>query len=115
MIIFLQYAMPMETRHATNMQTFHMMITLDMLILMMCYTEFVPEPETRSDLGYVQIAMLSVFAATTLLPLLYTSLRKVILHCIRCKNRCCSKKKKEKAILVVSAAEPLAQIQQSIA
>ena len=50
-IILLHWAKPMESTFDTYIETFNEIITLITLYLMMCFTDFVPDEQRRSELG----------------------------------------------------------------
>ena len=58
MIIFLQWFRPLESDFATNMETFNEICTLLVLYLLMCLSDFVPDPTVRSECGKVYIALI---------------------------------------------------------
>lgn len=59
MIIFLQWGQPLETRFATNMETFNECTTLFVLYVVLSFSDFVGEPETRNQMGFVLIGIIS--------------------------------------------------------
>lgn len=62
MIIFLQWTRPFESNFATNMETFNEVVTLLTLYLMMCFTDFVPDPAIRSECGKIFIGIICAYA-----------------------------------------------------
>ena len=48
MIIFLQWVRPYETNFATNLETFNEVLNMFTFYLLMCFSDFVGEAETRS-------------------------------------------------------------------
>ena len=50
-VIYLQWYKPLESRFANNIETFNEMTALALTYFLFCFTDFVPEPETRNDLG----------------------------------------------------------------
>jgi len=62
-IILLQLGQPMETSFANSRETFNEYFNLHILYLLMTFTPFVPEPETRHSLGFVYIIEVCLFVA----------------------------------------------------
>ena len=50
-IILLHWAKPMGSTFDTYIETFNEIITLITLYLLMCFSDFVPDEERRSELG----------------------------------------------------------------
>ena len=59
MMIFLQWSEPLESKFATNMETFNEFTTLNVLYLVMCFSDFVGDAITRNKMGFVFIGILS--------------------------------------------------------
>ena len=51
MVIFLQLYKPLESNFANNIETFNEATVILMTYFLMCFTDFVPDAETRSELG----------------------------------------------------------------
>ena len=58
----LQWWKPMEDKFATNMETFNECTIIILLYTMMMFSDFVGEPETRSTVGIIYIAIVCLFA-----------------------------------------------------
>ena len=81
-IIIVGWVQPFESKLANRLETFTECITLGTLYLLMLFTDFVPESETRYALGFVFIALVLLFAAvhmTVLVIVSYKSLRSCII------------------------------------
>ena len=79
------------------METFNEVITLLVLYLLMCFSDFVYDPTMRNECGKAFIAIVILYALVHLTLLFKDVIAKLILSCrkrlIRCKK---SKKKSEK-------------------
>ena len=62
MIIFLQWHRPLESNFITNIETFNEVITLNTLYLMMCFSDFIPDPVIRAQCGKAYIALIIFYA-----------------------------------------------------
>ena len=51
MSIYLQWFKPLESNFANNIETFNEVTTIVLTYFLLCFSDFVPEPETRSELG----------------------------------------------------------------
>ena len=51
MLIYLQWYRPFENDAANNIETFNELTVIFLTYFLFCFTDFVPEPEIRSDLG----------------------------------------------------------------
>ena len=82
-VIYLQWYMPFESHFMNNIETFNELTALVLTYFLFCFTDFVPEPETRNDLGayynYVSFANIGVHIST----MLYDSFQKIKLSCKR--------------------------------
>ena len=63
LLMILQLGQPMESRFANNMETFNEVITLCILYLLMTFSDFVPDPQTRNESGKAFIAVVCVYGA----------------------------------------------------
>lgn len=59
LIMFLQWDRPLENRFAAGLQTFNECTTLMILYVVMCFSNFVGDPEMRSELGLVFVGVVS--------------------------------------------------------
>ena len=64
-------------------------MTLNILILLTCYTDFVPAVDTRYQLGFVQMALLFVLVSPTLFLMLFDIFKTTNLRIKKLKNRGC--------------------------
>ena len=60
MMIFLQWARPLDSAFANNIETFNEVVTLLVIYLLMCFSDFVISPETRNDCGKVFICRIQL-------------------------------------------------------
>ena len=51
MMIFLQWYKPLDSKQAVNVETFNECTMLLLTYHLICFTDFVPDPAMRSDLG----------------------------------------------------------------
>ena len=63
MIIFLQWFGPLENRMSITLETFNEIINLMLLYLLMCFSEFVGNPNVKRALGFFFIALVCFFAS----------------------------------------------------
>ena len=84
LIILVGWYRPLVSSFANNMELFNEIITLCTLYLMMCFSDFVVDPETRSLCGFSFIAVICLYAATHIFFLL-TSVYRQMRHLIRSK------------------------------
>ena len=84
LVIFMGWFRPLDTSFANNMEMFNEIITLCALYLMMCFSDFVGDPETRSLCGIAFIFVICLYAANHILFLLINVCMQVR-HLIRSK------------------------------
>ena len=77
MLIFLQWVMPLESKQATNMETFNELANLFSLYLLMCFTDFVGQAKTRSMCGWAFILLLCAYAFVHISSLIFDSIAKL--------------------------------------
>ena len=84
LIILVGWHRPLESAYLNNIELFNEGITLIALYLLMCFSDFVPEPEARSNAGLAFICSLCLYAAvhicfliTSTCASIWYSLRKV--------------------------------------
>lgn len=82
MIILLWWSRPLESKFATCMETFNEVITLFTLYLLLCFSEFVPDPKVRNECGKAFIAVIILYAAVHIYFLIADVLRQ-LRHTIR--------------------------------
>ena len=83
MLIFLGWVRPFDSNFANNMELFNECITLVTLYILMCFSDFVIDPEARSTCGYWFIGTVCLYAAVhfyhlfkDVVVLLYNLVRK---------------------------------------
>ena len=94
-IIILQWSNLLDSKFATNMETFNEVITLFCLYLLICFSDFVGDFETRAECGKGFIAVLILYAGVHMY-LLIGDVYRQIRHKIR-KMYYDNKKKKHAA------------------
>ena len=77
MIIFLQWVRPLESNFATNLETFNEVINLFTFYLLLSFSDFVGEAETRGYCGWFFIGVTCFFAAVHFCILASDSFRKL--------------------------------------
>ena len=81
MIIFIQHYQPYESKFANRMETFNEVCVLCLTYIAMCFTEFVPDPEVRSNIGPYYIAANLFMIAVHIIILLAFSLKALVKVC----------------------------------
>jgi len=71
----------METRFANWMETISELTTLLVLYMLMLFTDFVGEPENRSELGIAYICIIIAFASVHVVILLVDTIKFLIEKC----------------------------------
>ena len=64
----------LHSRDSIRTETFNELTTLLLIYLLMCFSDFVSDPELRNKLGYIYIGVIFTNIATHLLILIYTNL-----------------------------------------
>ena len=82
MIILLQYARPLESNFATNLETFNELITLNLLYMILTFSDWVPDEALRSECGKVFIAFVCLYCVVHIYFLLVEAILS-IRHSIR--------------------------------
>ena len=77
MIILLQWTRPLESEFATNMETFNECVSLLILYLLMCFSDFVGDPMIRNDCGKAFIAVFIFYVCVHMSILFYDILGKL--------------------------------------
>ena len=77
MIIFLQWTKPLESEFATNMETFNEFVSLMILYLLMCFSDFVGDPMIRNDCGKAFVAVFIFYVAVHMSILFYDMFGKL--------------------------------------
>mmetsp|Transcript_46376 Transcript_46376/g.61428 ORF Transcript_46376/g.61428 Transcript_46376/m.61428 type:complete len:128 (+) Transcript_46376:1572-1955(+) len=93
LIIVIQWARPLDTIFATWMETFNECTNLILLYILMLFSDFVGDPETRSQIGIAYMVIIICFAAVHLF-FLFADSAKSLAH--KCKE--CSQKRKQKKL-----------------
>lgn len=83
LIILIGWHRPLESAFANNLELFNEIVTMMTLYLMFCFSDWVPDPEARSNCGFAFISVLGLYAAVHIFLLtanmcvkIYQSLRK---------------------------------------
>ena len=63
MLILIGWVRPLDSNFANNMELFNECISMVTLYMLMCFSDFVKEPEARSTCGYWFIGTLCLYAA----------------------------------------------------
>ena len=96
-VIYLQWYKPLETKYLNDIETFNEVTALVLTYFLFCFTDFVPEPEMRNNLGsyynYVSFSNIGVHISFMLITSII-SIRVSIRA--RCHKRKLEKMKKEK-------------------
>ena len=82
MVILLQWSKPLATDFANNMETFNEVITLLVLYLLMCFSDFIVDPVVRDKCGKVYIAIL-IFYALVHIVLLFQDVCSKLVYKLR--------------------------------
>ena len=93
MVIFIQWFKPLNSEFANNMETFNECTMICMNYLLMCFTNFVPEAETRSEIGFVYIGLSMNNILFHFIFMIVSSLIATRLK-LRSKGQCCYKRTK---------------------
>ena len=91
--MFLQRCKPFDNWFENHLQTFNQIITVCILYLMMCFTDFVSEPEMRYNLGYAQMGLLGILVLLTGISVLVSECKTCKLHAVRQFNRRCRRRR----------------------
>jgi len=105
MIILLQWFSPLESPTAKWMETFAEITNLFVLYLLMCFTDFVTDPEMRNTLGYSYIGVVCQYAAVNIIVILIdtcVSSKLSLKFCFVRLTHCCKKKEKKSKANVAS-------------
>ena len=82
LVILLGWFRPLDSAYANNMEILTEMATLCILYMVCCFSNYVPEPETRHLCGFAFIGILATFVAIHLVMLLYGAYM-ALRYCIR--------------------------------
>ena len=84
MIIYLMHVWPLETTFATKMEVFNECTIIVLHYGLMCFTDYVPEPSTRYQIGWPYIALF--------LSNLLVHLSLLVLGSSKQVNNCCRRR-----------------------
>jgi hypothetical protein len=87
MIIYLQLCKPLESRFAHGIELMNECTAIFLTYGLLCFTDFVPSEETRSEIGYYYISVSSANISIHLIVLLGETMHRVKLVCK--KHNCC--------------------------
>ena len=76
-IIVILWFRPMESIFATKMELFNECTNLMVLYLLMIFSDFVRDPETRSNVGTFYICVIIAFAGVHIIFMLYDSFKQL--------------------------------------
>ena len=62
MVILIGWFRPLDSKFANNIEIFNEIISIFTLYMMMCFSDFVPKAEDRSNIGIYFISILGVYA-----------------------------------------------------
>ena len=77
MIIFLQWFGPLQNSKSVTLETFNEIINLMILYLLMCFSEFIGNPNMKRILGFLFIATVCSFASFYIFILVRSSVREL--------------------------------------
>ena len=70
LIIFIQWKKPLESKFENNMETFSEIITIFVLYMMLCFTDYILDPMMRSYCGKFFIGVICSYAMVHIILLL---------------------------------------------
>lgn len=79
-IIIYRWKQPLDSKSATQIETLNEVITLLVLYHILCFTAFVPEPETRRIMGFSYIGSLCVLAIVHIFIMLHGTIKELFLR-----------------------------------
>ena len=77
MLILLLCYEPLESKYANRLETFDEVCILCLSYIAMCFTDFVPDPEARYDIGLYYIGINSLMILVHLVLILYSTLKSL--------------------------------------
>ena len=95
MIMLLQWHRPLESRFANWLETFNEVMTLLVLYTVMCFSDYVTDPELRNWLGFAFIAFVCFQALVHMAIMFYDVYYSLRLLAKRYHNRRCHKRNME--------------------
>ena len=87
MIFYLQLCKPLESRLAQSIELMNECTAIFLTYGLLCFTDFVPSKETRSDIGYYYIGVSSANILVHLVVLVMETVHRVKL--VFRKHHCC--------------------------
>ena len=84
-LIFLIKTWPMETILDVKVEIINEMVTMIICYAIMCFTDLVPDPETRYKVGFVHIGVLCLHLLVHTVMILRPPAIKVKQKCRRCR------------------------------
>lgn len=79
--IYLQWYEPMDSKLATNLETFNELTVLIMTYFLFCFNDFVPDANTRSQLGHYYTSVTLFNVTVHLIIMLASSLQSIKRAC----------------------------------
>ena len=83
MIIYIQWYKPFDERGNNLIETFNEVTIITLTYFLFCFTDFVPEPETRNDLGTYYNSITYFNITVHILIMLFSTFQKLRLKCKR--------------------------------
>jgi len=99
MIILVGWTQPFDSSFANRIELFNEWIGLLILYCIMCFSDFVPDAETRNQNGVVLIGVICIHAGVHICFMLAGIFFKLKLWALRCYNRRCRTKKEPETIV----------------
>ena len=96
--MFLQWFRPLESEFANNIETFNDITVLVLTYFLMCFTDFVPDAEMKSEMGLYYICIGLGNMATHLFIMFGSSFIACRLSCKKKRHKKMLKKHLEKLI-----------------
>ena len=81
MIIYIQWYKPFDKRATNLIETFNEVSIITLTYFLFCFTDFVPEPETRNNLGVYYNSITYFNISVHMIIMLCSSFHKIRLKC----------------------------------
>jgi hypothetical protein len=104
MVSYILWFRPLESSFATKMEVMNEKTILLQMYMLMCFTDFVPEPETRNEIG---IAYMGISVGNILIHLFFLVVSGGTKIKIVCRRKCCKPKLNRKAQKGLILFDPL--------
>ena len=91
-LFIVQWYRPLSTPYMTRIETVNEMVTIVLLTMLLCFSDFVEDPLLRRNLGFVYIAIVSIFGFAHLVMLLVKFSHRVRLIVLLLHRRHCIKR-----------------------